>query len=181
MKKCSYCGKVYADTATVCEADQNPLWQVDPPQLPGTLPPPPPGDPRQIVDNEHIKLLAIFQYIFGGLAFAGLLFLFLHFLIMGTVFGAVISSHSQRSPNGPPPEFIMIFFACFYFIAGAMLVAAGVGNILSANFMRKRKYRTFSFVIACLNCLQIPFGTALGVFTIIVLSRDSVRAQYPRG
>ena len=75
----------------------------------------------------------------------------------------------------------MAFFAVFYLIAGVMLVAAGVGNILSANFMRKRKYRAFSFVVACLNCLQIPFGTALGVFTIIVLSRDSVRAQYPSG
>jgi hypothetical protein len=35
-------------------------------------------------------------------------------------------------------------------------------------------------IIAVLNCLQIPFGTALGVFTIIVLSRDSVRELYSR-
>ncbi len=29
----------------------------------------------------------------------------------------------------------------------------------------------FSIVVAGLDCFQIPFGTALGVFTIIVLSR----------
>lgn len=31
-----------------------------------------------------------------------------------------------------------------------------------------------------LNCLQIPFGTILGVFTILVMSRNSVRAAYER-
>ncbi|MCX6922874.1 MAG: hypothetical protein NT154_06635 [Verrucomicrobia bacterium] len=36
----------------------------------------------------------------------------------------------------------------------------------------------FSLMIGGLNCLQIPFGSALGVFTIIVLSRDSVRDLY---
>jgi len=35
--------------------------------------------------------------------------------------------------------------------------------------------RFFSLIIGGLNCLQIPFGTALCVFTILVLSRDSVR------
>jgi hypothetical protein len=39
----------------------------------------------------------------------------------------------------------------------------------------------FSLVIAGLNCIQIPFGTALGVFTIIVLLRDSVREAYAAG
>src|SRR5262249_28647480 len=134
--------------------------------------------PRQLIDNEHLKLLAIFQYIFGGLAFVGLLFLFVHFLIMSAVFMSPEIWKSQKNYSGPPPEFFTIFFGIFYLIAGAMIAAAGVGNILSANFIRKRRNRTFSFVVACLNCLQVPFGTALGVFTIIVLSRDSVRKQY---
>jgi hypothetical protein len=37
----------------------------------------------------------------------------------------------------------------------------------------------FSLVIAGVQCMFAPFGTALGVFTIIVLTRDSVRRQYP--
>jgi hypothetical protein len=32
--------------------------------------------------------------------------------------------------------------------------------------------------VAGLNCIQIPLGTALGVFTIMVLTRDSVEAVY---
>jgi len=36
----------------------------------------------------------------------------------------------------------------------------------------------FAFVMACIECLFIPFGTILGVFTIIVLSRESVKTLF---
>jgi hypothetical protein len=52
-------------------------------------------------------------------------------------------------------------------------------NLLSGLFLRRRRHRTFSLVGGGLNCLQIPFGAVSdrlwGVFTIIVLSRPSVR------
>jgi hypothetical protein len=44
--------------------------------------------------------------------------------------------------------------------------------------LRKRRHRTLSFVMACLTCINIPLGTALGVFTLVVLSRPSVKALY---
>jgi hypothetical protein len=61
---------------------------------------------------------------------------------------------------------------------GFIFVVAAVLNVVSGIFLRQRRHRIFSFVIAGLDCLQIPFGTALGVFAIIVLSRDSVRQLY---
>ena len=61
---------------------------------------------------------------------------------------------------------------------GALLAAACVANMLSGVFLRQRKCRVFSLVVAGLDCLQIPFGTALGVFDFIVLLRDSVRQSY---
>ena len=36
------------------------------------------------------------------------------------------------------------------------------------------RHRTFSRVVAGLNCLHIPLGTVLGIFTSIVLGRESV-------
>jgi hypothetical protein len=32
--------------------------------------------------------------------------------------------------------------------------------------------------MACIECLFLPFGTILGVFTIIVLSRESVKELF---
>ena len=55
---------------------------------------------------------------------------------------------------------------------------AAIGNLLSGLYLRARKYRMFSIIVAALNCLQIPFGTVLGVFTIVVLVRESVRELY---
>ena len=34
--------------------------------------------------------------------------------------------------------------------------------------------------MACVCCVNIPLGTALGVFTLIVLSRPGVKAIYDR-
>ena len=33
-------------------------------------------------------------------------------------------------------------------------------------------------IVAGLNCVHIPLGTVLGVFTLVVLMRDSVRESY---
>jgi len=33
-------------------------------------------------------------------------------------------------------------------------------------------------IVAGLNCLHIPLGTLLGVFTLVVLSRGSVATMY---
>jgi hypothetical protein len=32
--------------------------------------------------------------------------------------------------------------------------------------------------MACIECLFLPFGTILGIFTIIVLSRESVKTFF---
>ena len=42
----------------------------------------------------------------------------------------------------------------------------------------KRRKRMFSYVMAAILCAFMPFGTVLGVFTLIVLGRESVRQLY---
>jgi hypothetical protein len=59
-----------------------------------------------------------------------------------------------------------------------LLVIGSVCNLLSGLWIRARRNRVFSLVVAGINCFQVPLGTALGIFTIIVLMRDSVRELY---
>jgi len=80
-------------------------------------------------------------------------------------------------PN-PFPKEIIPFFIGIYVVIGLFMVTLCVVNILSGLYIRKYKNRTFSFIVAAVNCLQIPLGTLLGVFTIIVLSRVSVKMEY---
>jgi hypothetical protein len=54
----------------------------------------------------------------------------------------------------------------------------GLLNGISGFFLQARKNRTFSLVVAGLDCLMIPLGTILGAFTLVVLLRQSVAAAY---
>jgi len=126
-------------------------------------------------DDEHLRLLSIFHFVVGGLAVAGMAFLCLHFLLFDFVFAN--PAMWKGNPNLPPAEFFHIF-VWFYVFMGLVFAAAAVLNVLSGWFLRQRTNHTFSLVVAGLDCLQIPCGTILGVFTIVVLTRDSVRVSY---
>ena len=133
-------------------------------------------DHRAIIDAEHLRLLAIFQFVAAGFAFVGVGFSFLYFLL----FQAILANPEMwaQSQDGPPPEQVMTFFRGFLVTFMLWFLVSAVGNLLSGFFMRARRHRTFSMVIAGINCLHIPIGTILGAFTFIVLSRESVRKLY---
>ncbi len=144
--------------------------------------PSPPLTPAQKSDNDQLKLLVIFHYIIGGFSVLGILFTGLHYLIMSSVFShpQLLREMEQNSAGEMPfsPNAFLDLFIWIYVIMGLSLIALAVLNILSARFITLRKNRTFSLVTAAINCLQLPFGTILGVFTFIVLLRDSVRQTY---
>jgi len=147
-----------------------------PPPAPSTLPPEVTIQNQQRRDCEHLKLLAIFHFVFGGLALVGIGFLFVHYFIMHTLFSNPDVWKSQT--QAMPPKAFLDAFIWFYLFMGVLLLSGLVLNVLSGLFILHKRNRVFSLIIGGLNCLQIPFGTALGVFTIIVLSRDSVRELY---
>ena len=66
----------------------------------------------------------------------------------------------------------------FFGVIVALLVAKAALLAYSGVCIRKRRHRTLSVIMACLSCVNIPLGTALGVFTLVVLSRPSVKAMY---
>ena len=150
-----------------------------PPPAPSALPPDVTTLNQQRRDREHVKLLAIFHFLFGGLAFVGIGFLGVHYFIMHTVFSNPDMWKSQ--PQAMPPKAFLDAFIWFYLFMGVLLLTGLVLNVLSGMFLLQKRNRLFSLIIGGLNCLQIPFGTALGVFTILVLSRDSVRQLYAGG
>jgi hypothetical protein len=144
------------------------------------LPPlaPLPRDQRNI-DADHLNLLAVFHFVGAGLAVLGMLFLFAHYMFMHAIFANPAMWQNQKQPP-PPPELFAMFaiFKWFYVIGGLWLILSMILNILSGLFLRATKHRTFSLVVAGINCLHIPLGTVLGIFTIVILVRESVREMY---
>ena len=132
---------------------------------------------QQKRDSEHLRLLSIFHFVVAGIALCGIAFLILHYLIMSNIFTNPELWKSQKNAT-PPPKAIFEAFVWLYFFGAIVLVVACSLNVLSGLFLWQRRHRVFSLVVAGLDCLQIPFGTVLGVFTIVVLSRDSVQELY---
>ncbi len=123
-------------------------------------------------DEEHLKLLAIFHYVLGGLAILGGCFPFLWGLLMSSVFVAAASAPQSRG-NGPPAEVGFIFMGIGIMIAVVVWALAGC-MIYAARCLQTYRHRVFCIVVAALCCMHAPLGTVLGVFTLIVLMRPTV-------
>lgn len=153
-----------------------------PPESPALPPPVPPEGAgigvrdQAAADASHLKLLMVFHYVLAGLSLLGLGFLFLHYTFMDLLMNN--PEMWEESDQRPPPEAFFDLFQYFYLLMGLMMVTVALANALSARFIQTRRHRIFSMVVAGLDCLLFPFGTALGIFTFIVLLRDSVESTY---
>lgn len=136
------------------------------------------GQPEVSQDETYLDNLSIAHYVVGGImvffACMPLIHIFIGLsIIMG---GAGFFPESAE----PPPA----FFGWMFFIIGLMVFlfgqAVSILVIVSGRFLKRRKNYLFSFILACIVCMFVPFGTILGVFTIIVLSKDSVKRIYGR-
>jgi hypothetical protein len=125
-------------------------------------------------DGEHLRLLSIFYYVSAGLHALSACFGIL-FIPMGVLF---MSAFAQASPANRPPAFVGTLFM----ILGAVVFLVGLAYsallALAGRFLSQRKHRMFSVVVAALNCLSFPYGTLLGVLTIMVLMRPGVQALF---
>lgn len=96
---------------------------------------------------------------------------------------AVSHSHGHAGPASSDMTAAGVGVIGILFVIGGVLfflfmVVSGLVQILSGRFMVKRKNRVFSLIIAGLNLMSVPLGTILGIFTLIVLLRPSVTAEY---
>ena len=127
-------------------------------------------------DVDHLKLLAIFHYVVGGLGAIFACFPLIH-VFLGIMMIANPSFMAGKDGSAPP-AFVGILFAGMGIVFVLIGWAAAACTIISGRMLARRRHRMFSFVIAALLCMFMPFGTVLGIFTIIVLSRESVRRLY---
>ena len=139
----------------------------------------PESDARQsILDEEHLKLLGL-GYLVSALLSAGFSLLGLVYGGMGLVFGRAIAD-APTSTGQPPPEFLGWFFAVFGAVFFVAMIIAATLKFLVYRWLGERRHRVFCMVVAGLSCLEVPWGTALGVCTFLVLNRRTVEKTFDR-
>jgi len=137
-------------------------------------------------DKTYMTLLVVFHYVLAGMAF-----LFGLCPLMYVGMGIFMVSGAMPTPPPPPgggpaaqpPPFEMMgwmFIAEFGFFF-VMLYAAGILACLVGINLQRRKRWTFCIVCSGIQCMFMPFGTVLGIFTIVVLVRESVKDVFKYG
>jgi hypothetical protein len=122
-------------------------------------------------DEKNLDLLAIFHYVVGGITALFACIPMTHVAVgLVLIFG--------KFDNNPPPQFIGWLFV---FLGGIFILfgwAMAVAIVIAARKLKNRMSWTYCIVVAALECMFMPFGTVLGVFTIIVLMKDPVKQLF---
>lgn len=125
-------------------------------------------------DLEHLNLLSIFHYIVAGVS--ALLFCFPLFHLF---FGLAMVTGWGDFSDGEPA---MLFAGWFMIAFAVIFITLGWGYAvclaLAGSYLKRHVRYTFCLVMAGISCLFAPLGTVLGVLTLLVLLRPSVKALF---
>jgi hypothetical protein len=155
---CDHCGSELRDRQQFCRSCGKPVvWAV--------------GPTRRSRVASHLPVLGILWIVYSGLHLLG-----------GTFVAAVLPrampwAHSARFGWGPA-HFLLpgAFFGMF---GGFLLIVSVLGIIAGWGLLERRPWaRTMAIVFGCLALLNIPLGTALGVYTLWVLASSDSGRQY---
>lgn len=125
----------------------------------------------QILENQiYLKILTIFHYIIGGMygsvCIASILITFNLFFLLAT----------DNNISTPKIEILSSFTGIIY-----ILIIYGLWSlslVIAGYFIARRKKRLFCLVAAGCSCIFIPLGTILGITTIVLLIRPSIKQLF---
>ena len=107
--------------------------------------------------QDHIKIIGILWIVFGIFSLIGALFLFS--LLFGV---SLIPDMGEIAPG--ILRFVAIFIGGFLALLGIPKIVGGLG------LLRQQEWaRILILAVSFLSLINIPFGTALGIYSIIVL------------
>ena len=138
------------------------------------------GPPTELVpqatakDASDLDLLATLHYVWSGLLSVGTLGVIAYFVLLAGVFGFAPTGHGAPASGVAVAGVLLVVGV----VMALVLVALVTLHILAASGLKKRTRRTLTFVASVMMCTSFPLGTALGVWTIMVLGRPGVKALY---
>ncbi|MCU0226717.1 MAG: hypothetical protein MUF01_03690 [Bryobacterales bacterium] len=125
------------------------------------------------IDDTHLRYLSIANYIYAAFnAVGALVAVGMVMLLAGS---AAVGGFPFRAPEVPGGG------AFFVLIAAVVLVFMFCNTALQfllARCLQQRRAHAFCFVVAILTALNMPVGTILGVLTLVVLMRPTVKHQF---
>lgn len=127
--------------------------------------------------QEHIRLLAIFHFVYAGLIVLGTL-VPIFWLLAASIWWPELAAEATGDGEYIPAMAtgaVVVGFASF----GILLAWIWAGFLVTAgrSLLVLRRH-TFCLVVAGIACLAIPLGTLLGASTLVILNREGTRALF---
>jgi hypothetical protein len=127
------------------------------------------GYPLRSRLQEHLRLLAIFWFAFSALEALGGLVLI---ILANTLF-------LHLSDMGAPPASTTFLHPLLTAVGFFVLAKAAAGFIAGWGLLHREPWaRILTLVLGFLALIHIPFGTALGVYTLWVLLPAKAEEEY---
>ncbi len=124
-------------------------------------------------DLKHLRYLRI-----GHFVNAGILFLIALFTVIYMVIGVAMIGGAFEGDKDPPPEFLGFFFVVIGVVLMAIFGGLAVLNLIVARNLRSQRNWIFCVVMAAVNVMFSPLGIIIGVFSLVVLLRESVKQLF---
>lgn len=125
---------------------------------------------------ENLRILGIFYYVVAAFAAMIALIPMIHLTI-----GSVLLIVSLVNPKVMfPLTFVggvFVLVASFLILLGATF---GTCLFFAGRFLRQTRHYYFCLVMGGVACVFFPWGTVLGVFTLVLLSKEEVRSLFTK-
>jgi hypothetical protein len=133
------------------------------PQYPLPYPPHYPPNPfgQAAEDESHLRGLSVMYWVAGGIAALATLLMLVGFFV-------------GIGEARPDEEWQVALVGVF----GCLGAAFATLTMLTGTSLAARRRRTLCVVTAAITCAGLPLGTILGVVSLIVLQRPTVRQLF---
>jgi len=125
-------------------------------------------------DTKQLDLLSIFHYVVGGIMAFFSCMPFMHVFMGLAMVSGKFFENSEGCSSSPDAAFGWIFV-----IMGSIFILFGwaisICIMIAGRKLKRRSNRMFCMVVAGIECMFMPFGTVLGVFTLIALNKESIK------
>jgi len=132
----------------------------------------PPAEEFEIISK--LEMHAVFYWILGGLGLFASFFLFIYGVILGAVFYNDFMREIMDTFGPNLLELIGGIYLAFFLYVFSLSIL----QIIQGFKLNKIKHRGFSIFVSIYSLLAFPLGTLLGIFTLALLSRQSVKDLY---
>ena len=162
---CDRCGNALEPGQAFCsKCGKQVVGQIPAGQIPAA-----PAYPGRV--QQHVHLLAILWFALSALNALGGIFL--------VILGTTLFPHLREMKDVPPDLPVGFFSALFSTIGILILAKAAVGFIAGRGLLHYDSWgRVIALVLAFISLVNIPFGLAIGIYTLWVLLPAPSQQEY---